>query len=154
MSIEWMKSTPISTWSQSKLQNVYQLLLETTGESYSPERLRMLPLDETFGSWILQERGSSNVSGVLWAMKLSDVCCRVLAFSVTSKLQGEGYGSRGWDLFEKSAKKFGCGKIQLEVRQDNSVAIGIYQRRGLKPAGRITGYYGGNDGWLMLGPVR
>lgn len=154
MSIKWKKCSPISSWPKSKLLSAYELLLSTTGESYSIERLRMLPLDENMGLWTLNDEESDNLLGLLWAMKLSEERCRVLAFSVASKLQGEGFGSRGWEIFETSVKKFGFHTIQLEVRQDNFVAIEMYRRRGLKPIGRISGYYRGHDGWLMLGSVR
>ena len=114
----------------------------------------MLPLSENIGSWILQNEETNEILGLLWAMKLSETRCRVLAFSITSNLQGRGLGSAGWELFEKSARQFGFQTIQLEVRRDNYVAIEMYRRRGLKPKGRISGYYRGHDGWLMLGTVR
>ena len=151
--LEWVKCSSTSSWSNSKLIQAYELILETTGESYLPERLRILPLDETFGTWILQDL-DSNIFGLLWAMRLSNERCRVLAFSISTKLQGKGYGAKGWDLFQETAKKSGCEEIQLEVRQDNSSAIAMYRRRGLRKIGRITGYYQGNDGWLMLGNIR
>ncbi len=153
MGLEWTKCSPICNWSKSKLIEAYDLILDTTGESYSPERLRTLPLGEKFGSWILQD-SESNILGLLWAMRISDDRCRVLAFSVAKEFQRKGYGSKGWDLFNESAKKKGFKKIQLEVRNDNSNVIAMYRRRGLKPIGRISGYYRGQDGWLMLGNIR
>ncbi|MEE3083275.1 MAG: GNAT family N-acetyltransferase [Candidatus Thermoplasmatota archaeon] len=153
MSLEWTKCSPICNWSKSKLIEAYDLILDTTGESYSPERLRMLPLSEKIGSWILQDE-KSNLLGLLWVMELSNDSCRVLAFSVAKKFQRKGFGSKGWKLFSNSAKKNGFKTIQLEVRSDNAISIAMYRRRGLNPVGMISGYYGGQDGWLMLGNIR
>ena len=86
-------------------------------------------------------------------MQLSKTRCRVLAFSVSRDLQGQGFGSQGWEYFIDAASKVGIRSIQLEVRQDNFIALRMYEKRGLKPIGKILGYYQGNDGWLMLGPI-
>ncbi len=150
--IEWIKSPPLKLWSLSRLQRIRQLILETTGESYDEKRLRMLPLDERFGMWTLSEVDCDY--GILWAMKLDEKTARVLAFSISNHLHGKGLGARGWSAFVEAAKSRGITLVQLEVRQDNSTAIQLYHRRGLRPRGYITGFYRGHDGWLMTGPLR
>jgi ribosomal protein S18 acetylase RimI-like enzyme len=150
----WSPSLPLTKWSKSKLNQSYNLILHTTGESYSPERLAKLPLDEKYGIWVLHPQDSSEqIQGLLWVMQLSKTRCRVLAFSVSRNLQGQGFGSVGWKLFINAASEAGIRSIQLEVRQDNFIALRMYEKRGLKPIGKILGYYRGNDGWLMLGPI-
>jgi len=151
-SLKWVQSSPLKNWSRQKLNRIRELILQTTGEAYEIDRLRNLPLDENFGNWILSD-GDIDY-GIFWAMRLSNTQARVLAFSVSEQLQSLGHGSRGWSKFAEAARMVGINHVQLEVRQDNSIAIQMYHRRGLRPKGYISGFYGGNDGWLMKGPLR
>ena len=150
--LQWTTSPPLNQWDNKRIQQIGKLILQTTGETYNADRLRSLPLDKRFGSWVLTDGESDK--GLLWAMCLSKSRVRVLAFSVMDELQGQGYGSEGWRKFAIHAKSSGMRSVQLEVRQDNANAIRLYGRRGLRPQGHITGFYRGNDGWLMTGPLR
>ncbi len=150
--LSWIPAISLKEWNNERLQNIRQLIVQTTGESYRVERLKELPLDENFGRWVLSD-GNLDL-GILWAMRLSNDCARVLAFSVDQKLQGNGVGAEGWRHFARAAKECGIRTVQLEVRQDNMPAITMYHRRGLRPKGRVSGFYRGYDGWLMLGPLR
>lgn len=150
--LKWVKSPVLSHWNHHRLQDARQLIYDTTGELYDAKRLKMLPLDERFGMWVLSD-GSKDF-GIFWAMMLDKETARVLAFSVSNDLQGKGFGSQGWSTFARAAKRLGIKRVQLEVRQDNAPAIQLYHRRGLRPRGYITGFYRGHDGWLMMGPLR
>ena len=150
--LNWTPASSLNDWSKERLAKIRDLIIQTTGEAYEVERLRDLPLNGQFGRWVLSD-GDSDY-GILWVMQLSSNCARVLAFCVDTELQGKGNGAEGWRLFATEAKAFGIRKVQLEVRQDNATAIRMYQRRGLRPKGYITGFYRGHDGWLMQGPLR
>ena len=147
--LNWTPATSLTEWSKERLDNVRRLIIETTGEAYEVERLRDLPLDGGFGRWVLSDGGVDY--GILWVMRLSSDCARVLAFCVDEELQGKGNGADGWRHFATAAKAHGIRKVQLEVRQDNAAAIRLYHRRGLRPKGYISGFYRGHDGWLMQG---
>ena len=149
--LNWIPTSSLNEWSKERLAKTRDLIIQTTGEAYGVERLRGLPLDGQFGRWVLSD-GNYDY-GILWVMRLSSDCARVLAFCVDSELQGKGNGANGWRHFATAAKAFGIRKVQLEVRQDNTAAIRMYHRRGLRPKGYISGFYQGNDGWLMLGPL-
>ena len=149
--LRWIPTKPLKDWDSERLENIRQLIIQTTGESYRIERLRLLPLDESFGRWVLSDGVSER--GILWAMRLSKTCARVLAFSVAEELQGHGVGAEGWRNFALVAKSLGIRTVQLEVRQDNYPAIELYHRRGLRPRGCLSGFYRGHDGWLMIGPL-
>ena len=149
--LKWTPTSTLNNWSESRLENIRQLIIQTTGESYQKPRLRKLPLDEKFGLWILSDGLTDH--GLLWAMKMSEKHARVLAFSVAENLQGNGYGSKGWSHFARAAQSSGIRTVQLEVRQDNFGAVQMYHRRGLRPKGCLRGFYRGYDGWLMLGPL-
>jgi GNAT superfamily N-acetyltransferase len=150
--LDWTPTSSLKEWDHERLENIRKLITETTGEAYRIDRLRELPLDENFGRWVLSD-GDSDL-GILWIMRMSESCARVLAFSVTENLQGNGIGADGWRHFALAAKASGIRSVQLEVRQDNFAAIRMYHRRGLRPKGCISGFYRGRDGWLMLGPLQ
>ena len=152
MGLRWVPTKSLKHWSSERLENIRQLIIQTTGESYRIERLRLLPLDGRFGHWVLSDGVSEK--GILWAMRLSETRARVLAFSVAEELQGNGFGAEGWRNFALVAKSLGIQTVQLEVRQDNFSAIELYHRRGLRPRGRLSGFYRGHDGWLMIGPLQ
>ena len=152
MGLRWVPTKSLKHWSSDRLENIRQLIIQTTGESYRIERLRLLPLDNSFGHWVLSDGVSER--GILWAMRLSETRARVLAFSVAEELQGNGFGAEGWRNFAVVAKSLGIQTVQLEVRQDNFSAIELYHRRGLRPRGRLSGFYRGHDGWLMIGPLQ
>jgi len=150
--LEWTSAPPLDRWGKKRIENIRSLILSTTGEAYNVDRLRTLPLDKRFGLWVLTD--GKGDQGLLWAMSLSKSRARVLAFSIAQELQGQGFGSKGWSTFAAYAKSSGITSVQLEVRQDNMNAIRMYRRRGLQPKGYISGFYRGNDGWLMTGPLR
>ena len=149
--LNWTQCPSLKEWNRERLEKVRKLILETTGETYDVERIQNLPLNEEFGRWVLTD--GKRDQGILWVMRLTNQCARVLAFSVTNELQGNGIGAEGWRKFAMTAKELGIRTVQLEVRQDNRVAIAMYHRRGLRPKGRIVGFYRGHDGWLMRGPL-
>ena len=149
--LSWNPTSTLKNWRPDRLENIRKLIIQTTGESYQTSRLRNLPLDEKFGLWTLTD-GQTDY-GLLWAMRMSENRARVLAFSVTENLQGNGYGSKGWSHFARAAQSSGIRTVQLEVRQDNFGAVQMYHRRGLRPKGCLRGFYRGYDGWLMLGPL-
>lgn len=149
--LRWIPTKSLKDWSSERLENIRQLIVQTTGESYRIERLRLLPLDENFGRWVLSDGISEK--GIFWAMRLSKTRARVLAFSVAEELQGSGFGAKGWRNFALVAQSMGIDTVQLEVRQDNYSAIELYHRRGLRPRGCLSGFYRGHDGWLMIGPL-
>ena len=149
--LKWTLAPCLKQWGRQRLENIHRLILETTGETYDIERLQELPLNEKFGRWVLTD-GTTD-KGILWVMQLSNQCARVLAFSISNNLQGNGMGAEGWRRFAGAATSSGIRTVQLEVRHDNEVAIAMYHRRGLRPKGRIVGFYRGHDGWLMQGSL-
>jgi ribosomal protein S18 acetylase RimI-like enzyme len=141
-----------------------------TGENYAVELLHGLPLHPVFGCFLLvtgqqddsftqftdmpKSLDSEQIHGLFFAMQIDAQTSRVLSFVVDAKQQRRGYGSRCWNLFTSSACASGLQWVQLEVRSDNQDAIRFYERRGLSTSGKMKGFYHGDDGMLMSGPLK
>ena len=54
--------------------------------------------------------------------------------AVRPEARGRGVGRKLLRAVEDEARKLGCGKVTLEVRSDNTLAKGLYQRVGFKPS--------------------
>jgi ribosomal protein S18 acetylase RimI-like enzyme len=73
---------------------------------------------------------------------------RLYSIAVAAEEAGRGVGSRLLAAIEDAARAHGVSRVHLEVRADNSVAAGFYQRAGYQPAGQRPGYY--EDGMTAL----
>ena len=55
--------------------------------------------------------------------------------AVHREYRGQGVGRRLLDAVEAEARRLGCCKLTLEVRRNNSVAKGLYERIGFDYGG-------------------
>ena len=58
LGLQWKPTTSLKDWSSERLENIRKLIIQTTGESYRIDRLRLLPLDQHFGRWSLTDGDS------------------------------------------------------------------------------------------------
>ena len=62
-----------------------------------------MPIPEWNGNIILAEKDEQkpqkNLRGLLWCSPFKDDIVRVVAFAIDQELQGNGYGSKAWDIF-------------------------------------------------------
>lgn len=72
---------------------------------------------------------------------------RIYSLATAKKWRGYGLASALLALAERRARVRGCDRLALEVRQDNAVALTLYQRAGFIIRRRLPGYYAdGSDG--------
>ena len=139
-----------SLWAQA----VKDLFLAETNEIYLTSGLKSLPVEPWAGNLFLVDgTGPENLHGLIWSSKLSAEVIRVVAFAIRSNIQGNGWGSHGWNLFTSAAKREGFSEVQLEVRAENSKAIEFYKRRNLTVISELDGYYKSGLGLMMRGPL-
>jgi len=69
----------------------------------------------------------------------------VYSTAVKEKHRRKGLGA----LLFTYASKHSRGKLWLEVRSKNSMAISFYKSMGMKTVGRIGNYYGTDDALIM-----
>lgn len=72
--------------------------------------------------------------------------CEILTLAVAPQTRGLGLGALILDGAIQQATVAGAGKLFLEVAEDNIVARGLYESRGLMPVGRRLDYYKKKDG--------
>lgn len=68
---------------------------------------------------------------------------------VAVEFRSQGYGSKLMKKFLAEMKGRGIIEVTLEVRVDNTCAIGLYEKFGFKYMSVRKGYYNGVDGMLM-----
>jgi ribosomal-protein-alanine N-acetyltransferase len=75
----------------------------------------------------------------------------VQTIAVASSHRGRGIGAQLLMSLLDEAVRRGCRHIDLEVRADNPVAIGLYERHGFTATGRRRAYYqpSGTDAIVM-----
>ena len=73
---------------------------------------------------------------------------RLYSIVVSPKARGKGIGAKLLAHAEAAAKARGCITIRLEVREDNTAAIGLYLAKGYDLIGRTDDYY--EDGSTAL----
>lgn len=86
-------------------------------------------------------------TAVLFFRKGSGVA-RLYSLATQPEARGKGVGSALLDAAVQLAGRRGCRALRLEVRTDNLVAIGLYERLGFRRIGRYQRYYeDGADAW-------
>lgn len=80
---------------------------------------------------------------------------RLYSIAVDPAARGRGLGATLLAAVEAAARRRGATALRLEVRQDNPVAIAMYEARGYRRIGARTAYYeDGADAWRYERPLR
>ena len=76
---------------------------------------------------------------------------RLYSLVVEAARTGQGFGRTLLEACEKAARERGCRELVLEVRPDNLVAIGLYERAGFRVVGRREAFYEDGTTAIVLG---
>jgi ribosomal protein S18 acetylase RimI-like enzyme len=86
-------------------------------------------------------------TAVVFFRKQSRVA-RLYSIATKPESQGKGVGSALIAAVELAARARQCKSLRLEVRTDNTVAIGLYERLGYQRIAQLPSYYqDGADGY-------
>lgn len=66
---------------------------------------------------------------------------RLYSIATAPAARGQGLGMRLLKAAERAARERGCDTLRLEVAEDNSRAIALYQAAGYTQFGFIAGFY-------------
>ena len=161
----WVTARSPAEWTEAWAHAACRLFLSQTGETYTPRSLASLPVPTWNGNLMLLEHehgetltalGPDRLRGLLWTTPFKDVEQRVVAFALEGSLQGQGLGSKGWNLAVQAGRDAGLTGVRLEVRQDNKAAIRFYERMGLAKQGDrgFPSWFDYHGGFEMAGPTR
>lgn len=66
---------------------------------------------------------------------------RLYSIATAPTARGKGAGRRLMEACERAARKRGCDRLRLEVREKNAPAIALYEQLGYHRIGRYENYY-------------
>lgn len=127
-------------------------LLQLEEECFQQDRLssrsvRRLIRVPSAGFLVAESAGELPGYALLLYRRGSEVA-RLYSLAISARARGQGLGSGLLERSERHAVERGCSRLRLEVRIDNEVAIGLYERRGYRRFGHIEGFYeDGSDAW-------
>jgi ribosomal protein S18 acetylase RimI-like enzyme len=154
--LRWKEGATPLDLTGTAVKQVLDLFLRETGERYSEASVRHLPIPAWGGNLVLVDSTSASperILGLLWATPFKDDIVRVAAFAIDTAAQNQGWGSRAWEMFARTAWAHGYRKVQLEVKAENNGAQRFYAARGLTVQTTLEGYYQSGLGYMMQGPL-
>ena len=137
----------IRAYLASDIKRIVELELETLGTTLGEEMLNS-ELNNPFSYIYLYEEDNMVLGYISFSFD-GDIA-EMLNFSVDSKYQGRGIGSRllsyMLDLFSSKGAKSSI----LEVRESNEEAIGLYKKYGFSLIHSRKKYYSNNENALVM----
>jgi ribosomal-protein-alanine N-acetyltransferase len=110
------------------------------GWSYTPSRILGAIRCKTANVAVIHERGCLLAVGI---MDYGDTAAHLVLLGVQPMQRRRGLGRHVLSWLEQCALTAGLEKISIEVRADNSGAIGFYRGQGYWLRSRARGYYRG-----------
>jgi len=116
-------------------------------EAFTKQQIAYLITDSN--SVILVSRVKGEIVGFIIGKTYMDkkpATGQILTIDVSPKHRRKGIGQRLLHEVEKTLKDKGVKICYLEVRENNFVALSLYQKLGYKRVGRLENYYGNAHG--------
>jgi ribosomal-protein-alanine N-acetyltransferase len=73
----------------------------------------------------------------------------IITINVASPYRRKGIGTQMLKEIEKILKEKGVNECHLEVREDNSAALKLYQKSGYQKIAKLKKYYGNKHGLFL-----
>jgi ribosomal protein S18 acetylase RimI-like enzyme len=97
---------------------------------------------------LVAESGAELLGYALLLLRRGARAARLYSLAISRQARGQGVGGGLLGRIEALAIQRDCTRLRLEVRIDNAVAIGLYERRGYRRFARSAGFYeDGSDAW-------
>lgn len=85
--------------------------------------------------------GGSPVGYISLLRRRTGRSLRIYSIAVVPQARGEGAGQALLDAAAAAARGWKLSALTLEVRTDNTPALGLYVKNGFKPDALLRGYY-------------
>ena len=90
---------------------------------------------------LLATLGADPAGYALLLYRSTTSLARLYSIATLPSARGKGVGRRLMDALERAARKRGCDRLRLEVREKNRPAIALYEALGYRRIGRYENYY-------------
>jgi len=137
--LEIVQGIELSVYPTAWTMNFFRLMLSLSSELF------LVALDD--GELIGYTVGELNKMGTVADPKIVG---HVLNVAVTEEHQGGGVGTLLMDELELRLQGKGAEVAYLEVRESNAGAQAMYRKRGYQYVRTSKGYYGDEDGYIMM----
>jgi len=111
------------------------------GDRLSERQLAFHAAGRSNAAFLVADRGGVPVGNVLVFFRRGARRARLYSIAVGRAARGLGVGAKLLAAAERAARDGGADEFVLEVREDNPVAIALYESRGYRRFGRKPGYY-------------
>ena len=111
-----------------------------SGDRMSIRSLRALITSQS-ARMLVAEAADGLAGYALVLMRRGSRAARLYSLAVLPEAAGRGIGSRLLYAAEAAATAAGAGTLRLEVRDDNTAAIALYERSGYRRIGGRENYY-------------
>lgn len=145
--------TPEICLRQATLADLGTLLaLEQTfpGDQLSRRSFRHL-LTKGNDDVLVLEKDAALLGDAVVLYRKGSSSARLYSLVVAPAARGQGLGARLLGAVEAAARERGCTELRLEVREDNTPAIALYENAGFDLSGRIEDYYDDHSAALRFG---
>lgn len=90
---------------------------------------------------LLATIGAAPAGYALLLYRSTSTLARLYSIATLPVARGKGVGRRLMEALERAAKKRGCDRLRLEVREKNRPAIALYESLSYRRIGRYEDYY-------------
>ncbi len=122
-----------------------EALFRLEAASFNADRLSMASFRRLIGRTSAAVRvaadGGRLEGYALLLFRANATAARLYSIAVDAGARGKGLAEGLLHDAEAVARRRGCDRLRLEVREDNHPAIRLYQRLGYRPFGRYRAYY-------------
>ena len=133
------------------LDKLYEIEKQSFGtEAFTRQQIAYLLTD--CNAIALAATTNDEIAGFVIAhidMGRNNMIGHILTIDVTPRHRRKGIAKKLLNQTETLLKESGATEIRLEVREDNTPAINLYQKRGYKKVGKLEKYYGKKHGLYL-----
>ena len=141
----------IETATLKLLDKLYEIERESfEKEAFSKQQIRYLLTDYNAISFVARIENEI-VGFAIGRLEVTrgTLYGHILTLETLPSHRRKGVGQRLLGELERLFNEKGASESRLEVREDNVVAIRLYQKLGYKPVGKLERYYGNANGLYL-----
>lgn len=119
-------------------------------EAFTKQQIAFLLTD--YNTIALVAKVNNDISGFIITqveIEKNTLFGHIITINVASKFRRKGIASKMLQEIEIILKQKGIRECHLEVREDNSAALKLYQNRGYQKISRLEKYYGKAHGLYL-----